>query len=266
MKKIFLGIIVLALALVIAGCTDQKYTDDTINIVFFTDANQGGSTIPPYLEVEPNTLIEKPEDPTRVGFEFAGWFSDLQRTNPWDFNTDRVGEVSIMLYAKWEPIVSIINYHVNGGTMPNTSYPIEYVPGQKSVLPIPTRTGFDFLAWYLYDWDEENPNTKPGDSGYQTIPSGSFGELNLYAHWKAIEVVVTFRTNFPVSGQGPATPPNTYLKYGDEINFPVLEDTNGYRFIGWNSNSSGTGTWYVNGDASTRTQRTTVYAIWEEIV
>lgn len=266
MKKIFLLIMVLTLGLVIVGCSDAKYSDDTVNIVFFTDANEGGSTIQPYLNLEPGELVEEPEEPTRTGFAFVGWFQDLQRTIPWDFDVNVVPEVSILLYAKWAPIVSIIIYDTNGGTMPNTNYPTEYNPGDRSVLPNPTRTGYQFIAWYLYDWDEELLNTKPGDRGYQTIPANSFGELYLYAHWRPIEVVVTFSVNFPGTVDKPNAPGNQYYKYGQEIDFPVLANAGGYRFLGWNSSSNGTGTWYVNGDLFTRTTRTTAYAIWEPIV
>jgi len=266
MKKIFLSITIVLLTLAIAGCADRKYSDDTINVVFFTNANQGGSVVLPYLEIEPGTLIEQPEDPTRPGFLFAGWYRNLERTIPWDFDNDVVGEISFLLYARWEAMISIINYDVNGGTMPNTNYPIEYQPGDRTVLPIPTRTGYTFIAWYLYDWDEENPNTRPGDPGFQTIPSNALGEITLYAHWRAIEVVVSFRTNFPVSGQGPANPANVFVKYGAEIEFPVFEDTAGYRFVGWNLRTDGEGVWFVNGESFTRTQRTTVNGIWEPIV
>ena len=42
-----------------------------------------------------------------------------------------------------------------------------------------------------------------------------------------------------------------------------LEDTDDYVFLGWNSNPEGTGTWYYNGDQFLRTQRLTLYAIWQ---
>ncbi len=45
----------------------------------------------------------------------------------------------------------------------------------------------------------------------------------------------------------------------------MYADTAGYKFLGWNSNKTGTGTWYINGEVFTRTQRLTLYGIWEKI-
>ena len=89
-----------------------------------------------------------------------GWYKDLGRTIPWDFALDVVPEKSFVLYALWEAQISVIVYDANGGTMPQSNYPIEYKPGESSVLPIPTRTGFTFIAWYLYDWNEEKTKYK----------------------------------------------------------------------------------------------------------
>ena len=105
---------------------------------------------------------------------------------------------------------------------------------------------------------KKKPNTKPGDPGYQTIPSDALGELQLFAHWKAITTSVTFRANYPVEGQGPSSPANKTLDYGAVIDFAPLADTAQYRFVGWNLRSDGSGEWFVNGEAFTRTLRTTV--------
>lgn len=265
MKKTLTLIIMLILGVVVVGCTDEKYNDDSVNVIFYTGSNEGASEIPPLLDVEPGILIEKPEDPVRPGFIFAGWYKDITYNDPWDFETDRVGDKSFVLYAKWDYTISNIIYDWNGGTPPTTPYPTEYKPGDRSVLPIPKRTGYQFLGWYDYDWDENNPYTKPGDHGYQTIPADAIGELKLYAHWKVITVSVTFKVNFPIQGQGPQAPTSITMKYGDVINFPTLPDTAGYRFVGWNLLANGQGVMLINGEQFTRTQRTTVYAIWEKI-
>jgi len=265
MKKILTLIMVLILGVVVVGCTEQKYNDKTINVIFFTGSNQGASEVIPLIGIEPGTLIEKPEDPVRAGFKFGGWFKEINFNNPWDFETDQVGEKSIVIYAKWESAISIIIYDWNGGIPPTIPYPEEYNTGDNSVLPIPKRTGFQFLAWYTYDWDENNPYTKPGDRGYQTIPANAIGELNLYAHWEAISVNVTFKVNFPIEGEGPEAPKIIKMTYGDVINFSSLSDTSGYKFIGWNLLANGQGAMFNNGEQFTRTQRTTVYAIWEKI-
>lgn len=264
MKKMLLLLSVFILGIVITGCTDKKYEDDTVNVIFYTASNQGATEIMPYIGVEPGTLIEQPEDPIRLGYSFGGWFSDISYTKEWKFDTDVVKDKSFAIYAKWEVIISSIYYTLNGGEMPNNNYPQEYRSGDRTVLPIPKRTGFKFLGWYTYEWDEENPKTRPSEA-LKTIPSNAIGDLSLHAHWESIVSSVVFRINFKETGKGPDPISNLNVAYGEAIDFPVFDVEDGYKFMGWNSRSDGTGTWYENGEIFTRTQRITVYGIWEKV-
>ena len=46
-------------------------------------------------------IVTRPEDPTREGYSLEGWYADIDKTIPWNFDTDTVlGNMS--LYAKWE--------------------------------------------------------------------------------------------------------------------------------------------------------------------
>lgn len=40
MKKMLLLLSVFILGIVITGCTDKKYEDDTVNVIFYTASNQ----------------------------------------------------------------------------------------------------------------------------------------------------------------------------------------------------------------------------------
>lgn len=261
MRKLYTTLLLLAFVFLLAGCQDQKMTDVRVNVVFFT-ANSGATLVDSYLDLVPNSKIEAPEEPSRNGFMFTGWFKDLNWTEPWDFENDIVGDFSIVLYAGWAPMLFDIIYDLNGGTMPDTAYPTTFVPGENKVLPQPKRTGYIFIAWYRYDWVDSS-STIPGDAGLQVLPLNVYEDLYLYAHWRTISVVVTFRANYPIEGEGPASPTSRTVAYGSIINFTFLEDTNDYSFMGWNTRSDGTGEWFVNGDIFTRTQRATLYGIWQ---
>jgi uncharacterized repeat protein (TIGR02543 family) len=260
MKRIVTFSLLFFLAFTLAACDDNKSSDDTINVIFFT-ANTGANLIESYLNVEPGSLIEEPANPTRGGFVFDGWFQDIERTIPWDFDADVVGDFTMILYAKWSPEIYNIIYDWNGGST-TSDYATTFVTGDRFTLPTPRRTGYTFVAWYTYDW-EDVTSTIPGDKGLQILPDNQVGDLYLYAHWIPVSVSVTFGVNYPVSGEGPANPSSFIAYYGDEIDFPVLEDTADYIFIGWNSRRDGTGTFYVNGETFLRTQRVTVYGIWQ---
>lgn len=61
--------------------------------------SNGGSAVPEQTVVygEP---VEKPSDPQREGKQFAGWYTDLDLTQEWDFEKDTV-KGNMILYAKW---------------------------------------------------------------------------------------------------------------------------------------------------------------------
>ncbi len=59
-----------------------------------------GGTEVPSQKVQFGEKILRPEDPTRDGHDFAGWFSDIHMSNAWDFDNDTV-EGNLTLYAKW---------------------------------------------------------------------------------------------------------------------------------------------------------------------
>lgn len=70
------------------------------------------------VEVPENTPVLAPEEPTRVDYTFAGWYSDSSLTIPYDFNNNVTQNLN--LYAKWfvEPTVYTENFDnlVNTGT------------------------------------------------------------------------------------------------------------------------------------------------------
>ena len=58
---------------------------------------------------------QKPGDPYKEGFTFAGWYADTSRTNPFDFNMPITAPTTV--YAKWTP---------NDNTQYKVIYWIEY--------------------------------------------------------------------------------------------------------------------------------------------
>lgn len=62
--------------------------------------NSMGGTSVPTATVESGAKVTEPTAPTKDGYTFDGWYSDLGLTEAWDFSTDTVTS-NIMLYAKW---------------------------------------------------------------------------------------------------------------------------------------------------------------------
>lgn len=62
--------------------------------------NSMGGSVVQSQSVADGELATEPTAPTKAGFTFGGWYSDLDLTVAWDFSTDTV-DSDMMLYAKW---------------------------------------------------------------------------------------------------------------------------------------------------------------------
>ena len=82
----------------LAACQD-------VTIILTTDCTvsfetNGGSQIPDQF-VQYGEKIPRPDNPTREGYSLAGWYTDIDLQDPWDFDTDTV-QGNMTLYAKWD--------------------------------------------------------------------------------------------------------------------------------------------------------------------
>ena len=96
----------------ITGYTADKLTvsgsmpdsDVTVDVTFtakdytVTYESNGGSTVPSQA-VKYNETANKPADPTKSGYTFAGWYTEEKLTNKYDFAAPVTGNIT--LYAKW---------------------------------------------------------------------------------------------------------------------------------------------------------------------
>lgn len=98
--------------------TDPEYTDTfnfatdtiTVNITLYAqwDRNiyevsynaNGGNPTPEPVMIGYNYKLTQPDDPTKDGFIFGGWYSDEELTREWNFDLDEV-LAEMTLYAKW---------------------------------------------------------------------------------------------------------------------------------------------------------------------
>lgn len=77
--------------------------------------NTNGGTPEPESQIRANLPATKPDDPTRSGYVFAGWYTNEACTAAYDF-TKPVTD-SVTLYAKWE---AAPRYYYNSGTTTDT--------------------------------------------------------------------------------------------------------------------------------------------------
>ena len=148
----------------------------------------------------------KPDDPTREGHYFLGWYQDPACTQRWDFSDWVTGDMT--LYAGWRILYYTIYFDTVGGSAIGH---ITQDYGTAITAPaVPTRTGYTFTGW-----DPELPSTMPAKV------------MTVTAQWTVNQYTITFDTD-----GGSAIAPITQ-DYGSAITAPAAPTKTGYTFIGW---------------------------------
>ena len=93
-------------------CFKDSYEAPSFHLFF--ESNSGSPLEPNPQSVIQGTAGEEPDAPTRDGYEFAGWYSDVELTSARDRSTVLTGDTT--LYAKWNPKQYAISFDTEGGS------------------------------------------------------------------------------------------------------------------------------------------------------
>ena len=169
-----------------------------INQYAITFDTNGGSEIAPITQ-DYGTKITAPADPTREGYTFIGWDTEIPKTVPAE---------NITVTAQWEINRYTITFDTAGGS---EIAPITQDYGTNITAPAdPTRKGYTFKGW-----DKEIPKTMPAEN------------MTVKAQWEINQYTITFDTN-----GGSKIAPITQ-DYGTAITAPADPTRKGYTFKGW---------------------------------
>ena len=145
------------------------------------------------------TQIAAPADPTREGYTFIGWDTEIPTTMPAE---------NMTITAKWKVNSYTITFDTAGGS---EIAPITQDYGTAITAPAyPTREGYTFIGW-----DKAIPATMPAEN------------MTITAKWKVNSYTITFDT-----AGGSEIAPITQ-EYGTHITAPADPTREGYTFIGW---------------------------------
>lgn len=121
-----------------------------------------------------------------------------------------------------------ITYNLNGGSFDSMQIiPDSYniLSSTDTVLPTPTKEGYNFGGWYTSPFYYYTEVT--------SIPAGSSQDYSLYAKWEIITYNITYELNGGTISESYAT---TYT-VKDSITLPT-PTKDGYDFIGWYENAT----------------------------
>lgn len=244
MKKICRFILTILCLVCCISCIAACNTDTTSNGYTATFSfNYSNAPDAIYQSVGADGKITPPEEPTRDGYVFSGWYKDSIGLN--EFSFDDVVTSDIRLFAKWTPTVLRVTFNdgMGGKTYVNVDVGGHVSAPEEEMV----REDYAFDGWYadakfttLFDFEETaiEKNT------------------TIYAKWKLINATVT------------------YVLYDDEVfsdkvkvgekvarpEDPVRGEQGAYEFIGWTSDRAGTIPFDFN---SPILDNISVYAQWK---
>ena len=178
-----------------------QITGEVIGAYTVTFQSEGGSEVA--SQIRANTPATQPDNPTKEGHTFIGWYSG---ESEWDFETPVTADLT--LTAKWQ----INRYTITFDTAGGSEVPSITQDYGTAITPpaAPTRTGYTFAGW-----DKTIPSTMPA------------GDMTITARWTVNQYTITFK---PENGGQ-----DIVIKqdYGTAITAPANPTKTGYTFAGW---------------------------------
>ena len=195
-------------------------TDSGSNVVMSFVTN-GGTAIEPIIAVA-GTAITAPAAPTREGYTFEGWYSDVTLQTKVKTLPANMPNESITYYANWTPVEYTITYNGLEGTNP-VSNPATYtIETPDFTLTNPTKPGYAFKGWQVGDESTVAQTVE--------IQKGTTGDMIFTAKFEQ----ETYAITYVECAEGAKT-----YKMGDTVTLPVPTDRKGYTFMGWTLNIDG---------------------------
>lgn len=211
-----------------------------VNVTGVTFDTQGGSSVPAQAVAVGGTA-SVPETPTRDGYVFSKWTTDVAGEHEYDFAT--TVSAPITLYAQWTE-AKTVTFDSQGGSEIAAQ---QVQTGKPAVRPEnPERVGYAFAGWY----------TSADTSGSEyDFTAAVNDDVTLYAKWTPNMYAVTF------DSQGGSAVDAQQVAYGGYATQPATPTRDGYTFVGWTTDAAGTTPY---GFGMPVTGDITLYAKWDD--
>ncbi len=203
----------------IVGC--EQTPELTINF------NSNGGSLISSITFDGSSIITLPNDPTKEGYTFEGWYlDDVSFENALTNHTflDSPITSDIIVYAKWAiieviPISYEVRFITNGGTYVS---PIQAIDNTLISYPQSSRTGYTLEGWYT-----SNDNGATLDLKWNFYADRVGTDMTLYAKWTINSYTISFNSNLGSSVS------QIYQEYHTNVTQPSDPTREGYTFVGW---------------------------------
>src|SRR3989339_244912 len=193
------------------------YAKWTIIQYTITFEENGGSAVLDITQVF-NTAVTAPNNPTKEGYTFGGWYSDVELTTAYTFTV--MHAQNITLYAKWTIIQYTITFEENGG-----SAVLDITQDFNTAVTAPNnpnKEGYTFGGWYS-DAALTTAYT------FTVMPAQN---ITLYAKWTIIQYTITFEES------GGSAVLDITQDFNTAVTAPNNPTKEGYTFGGWYSDAA----------------------------
>lgn len=204
----------------------EKVKQSLFEIIF---NSMGGSEVP--SQVLESGVVEKPENPTKEGYIFGGWYTSSNNGETLEsvFDFDTPIEKDLTLYAKWTPISYTVKFDANNENATGTMDAQIFTYDKAVNL---NKNAFEVKNYGFVEW-----NTKSDGSGTAYLDEAEIlnlteengAEITLYAQWQKIDTSI--EVTFPSYND-----PTNLISYDEESQTFTAEE--GYDVYEW----------YINGD------------------
>ncbi len=183
-------------------------TPKTHTVTFVAD----GVTVGTVTFTEGDSSVKEPIVPSRLGY--AG---------KWEAYT--LGSSDITVNAVYTVKQYSVSFDVNGGDALSEQDQSKQVAfGSSFSLPVPTRTGYSFTGWF----NDSVQITESNGSGLAVWSMAD--DVELTAHWRAIEYEITFVYDTNI-GEFADEKPTEYTVEG--LTLPMLQSADGTHVASW---------------------------------
>ena len=240
----------------------EKNTAKTYTVTF--NAN-GGTVSSGNISVTAGSTYGLLPTPTRTGYTFAGWFTDVVGGTRITANSIVSISANQTLYARWTANTYTVVYNKNAddatGTTASSTH--KYDEGKALTANGYSRPNYKFKGWSTSSNGSVIHTDKKVVSNLTSTNNATY---ELFAVWEANSgsgTQTTYTVTYDANG-GTGAPQNQTKTKGNNLTLSSIKPTRlGYTFEGWDTYASSTSATYKAGAVYTTEADVILYAVWK---